>query len=241
MNSRVSQDEIESRIGSMAQAESLPWLRRGVQRALKRLIDLLVAGSMLLAIIPVLLITALLVRVTSRGPVLLRQTRLGLNGRPYAMLKFRSMVAANPDGSAGYQGEVTAQDARLTPIGGFIRAWRIDELPQLLHVLKGEMSLVGPRPDIPDNLPLYSDSQLLRFAMPPGCTAWTFTRGAFNNDWNTRQDINVEYVRQWSLWLDIKIIAGSLLVLLRQEEANPADAGLAQFDRSGSRDSGKNT
>lgn len=233
MDKQAQPGNMEQRIQSVIQKHSadLPWNNRGVQRALKRLVDVLVAGVLLLALLPVLLITALLVRLTSPGPVLLRQQRLGLGGRMYNMLKFRSMVAANADGSAGYSGEVTAQDHRLTPIGGFIRAWRIDELPQLLQVLGGTMSLVGPRPDIPPNLPLYSDEQLLRFAMPPGCTAWTFTRGAFRNDWDTRQNINVEYVRQWSFWLDIKVMAGSALVLLRQDEANPSDAATSQFGR----------
>ncbi len=206
-----------------AESERLPWQQRRALRLLKRLLDVIVSGAILLLASPVLAITALAVRLTSRGPVLLRQERLGLAAQPYAMLKFRSMVANNADGSAGFAGEVTASDARLTPIGGFIRAWRIDELPQLLHVLSGTMSLVGPRPDVPVNAALYSDEQLLRFAMPPGCSAWTFTRGGFRNDWTTRQDINVEYVRQWSFWLDVKIIFGSALVLLRQDEANPAD------------------
>lgn len=206
----------------------LPWYKRPLSRWGKRALD--VAGSLLLLALlaPVLLLTALAVRLTSPGPVLLRQTRLGLGGKVYGMLKFRSMHALNADGSAGFAGEVTASDARLTPIGAFIRAWRFDELPQLLHVLSGTMSFVGPRPDIVENATLYSEMQLLRFSMPPGCTAWTFTRGGFRNDWATRQDINVDYVQQWSLWLDIRIVLGSALVLLRQDEANPSTAATAQ-------------
>jgi lipopolysaccharide/colanic/teichoic acid biosynthesis glycosyltransferase len=199
----------------------IPWRQKTTQRGLKRLADLVIALALLLVLWPVMVIVAILVRLTSPGPVLLRQTRLGLDAVPYNMLKFRSMVADTPDGMARGSGEVSSQDQRLTPIGAFLRASRFDELPQLFQVLAGQMSLVGPRPDIPANLPEYSPEQLLRFAMPPGCTAWTFTRGAFANDWSTRQSINVEYVRQWSVWLDIKILAGSFFVLLLQKNANP--------------------
>jgi lipopolysaccharide/colanic/teichoic acid biosynthesis glycosyltransferase len=171
-----------------------------------------------------MLLTALAVRLTSRGPVLLRQTRIGLGGRPFQMLKFRTMVASLPDASAGVSGEVTADDERLTPAGAWLRAWRLDELPQLVHVLTGEMSLVGPRPDLPDNLGQYTPDLVLRFAMPPGCTAWTFTRGAFRNDWAARQAINVDYVRRWSLWLDVRILLQSGLVLLSQRDTTPASS-----------------
>lgn len=222
--------ELQQRIRQLIERERarLPWHTRPLSRWGKRALDL--AGSLFLLTLlaPVLLLTALAVRLTSPGPVLLRQNRLGLGGEAYGMLKFRSMQALNADGSAGFAGEVTASDARLTPIGAFIRAWRLDELPQLLHVFTGTMSFVGPRPDIVENAPLYSEIQLLRFAMPPGCTAWTFTRGGFRNDWATRQDINVDYVQQWSLWLDVRIVFGSLFVLLRQEEANPETAATAQ-------------
>jgi lipopolysaccharide/colanic/teichoic acid biosynthesis glycosyltransferase len=127
-------------------------------------------------------------------------------------------------GALDRRGEVTRSDPRLTPIGAALRAWRLDELPQLLHVLSGRMSLVGPRPDLPANLSAYRDDQLIRFAMPPGCTAWTFTRGAFDNDWATRQTINAEYVRAWSLRLDLEVIVGTAFVLLGQRATSPAVA-----------------
>jgi lipopolysaccharide/colanic/teichoic acid biosynthesis glycosyltransferase len=204
----------------------IPWRRKRLERGLKRLFDIVVAASLLLILSPLLLLTAFLVRVTSPGPVLLTQIRVGLDGVPLRMKKFRSMVADNPDGFAQGSGEVTFSDPRLTPIGGFIRAWRLDELPQLFHVLSSTMSLVGPRPDIPANLGLYTPEQMLRFTMPPGCTAWTFTRGAFDNDWTERQNINVEYVRQWSLWLDVKILVGSLFVLLAQKSTTPESSAM---------------
>jgi lipopolysaccharide/colanic/teichoic acid biosynthesis glycosyltransferase len=167
-------------------------------------------------------VVAVLVRATSPGPILLAQWRLGLYGVPFKMYKFRSMRAETSDGLAQGTGEVMATDARLTPIGNWLRAWRVDELPQLWHVLVGEMSLVGPRPDLPQNLEFYSTEQLLRFAMPQGCTAWTFTRGGFGNDWSVRQDINVEYVNTWSFGLDVDVMVGSAIVLITQHNTNPS-------------------
>jgi lipopolysaccharide/colanic/teichoic acid biosynthesis glycosyltransferase len=210
---------------------TIPWRRRTLERFAKRAMDFLVTLILIVPLAPIMLITAILVKLTSRGPILLHQIRIGLDGQPYSMFKFRTMLADNPDGSARGGGEVSKVDNRLTPIGSWVRAWRLDELPQLLHVLSGRMSLVGPRPDLPINLHLYTDEQLLRFAMPPGCTAWTFTRGAFANDWSTRQTINVEYVQQWSLWLDIKIIFGSFMVLLTQKNANPDTAAKPKSTR----------
>jgi lipopolysaccharide/colanic/teichoic acid biosynthesis glycosyltransferase len=188
------------------------------------LLDLALAASAALVLLPVMGAVALAVRLTSPGPVLFRQQRLGLDGALFEMLKFRTMRADRADGSAHGRGEVTRSDARLTPPGRFLRDWRLDELPQLLHVVSGRMSLVGPRPDLVDNLAAYEDDQLIRFAMPPGCTAWTFTRGAFDNDWATRQRINAEYVRQWSFWLDVKILAGTVWVMLRQQAVAPTTA-----------------
>jgi lipopolysaccharide/colanic/teichoic acid biosynthesis glycosyltransferase len=210
--------------------ETLPWRRKRAERWLKRAADFVVAGILLLPLAPVIGLTALAVRLTSPGPVLLAQKRLGLYGVPFKMYKFRSMRADTADGLALGGGEVTTADARLTPIGGWLRAWRIDELPQLWHVLVGEMSLVGPRPDLPENLQFYAPEQLLRFAMPQGCTAWTFTRGAFDNDWSTRQSINVEYVEQWSFGLDVNIMLNSAVVLLRQKATSPATNATPQTE-----------
>lgn len=207
-----------------AQGANLPWRRSRVARWMKRAVDLGIAAPATLVAFPVMAAVGALVRATSPGPALLRQARVGLDGFPFEMLKFRTMRADNADGTSSGRGEVTREDSRLTPIGAALRDWRLDELPQLLHVLSGKMSLVGPRPDIPVNLDAYTDDQLLRFAMPPGCTAWTFTRGAFANDWATRQTINVEYVRNWSIWLDLKVLLESAGVLLAQRDTSPRAA-----------------
>jgi sugar transferase EpsL len=201
--------------------DTIPWRRSTSQRLLKRGFD--IAGSILLLplCLPIMLVVAVLIWLTSRGPVLLVQSRLGLDGVSFGMYKFRTMIAEREDGFANGSGEVTDIDPRLTPIGRWLRAWRLDELPQLWHVLMGEMSLVGPRPDLLSNLGYYAPEQMLRFAMPPGCTAWTLTRGAFENDWNARQNINVEYVKQWSFWLDLEILLDSIFVVLAQNNTSP--------------------
>lgn len=209
----------------------MPWRESRLRRLAKRALDLAVAGPAAVVAIPVMASLAVAVRATSPGPIFFRQERIGLDGKPFTMWKFRTMRADNADGSAIGRGEVTRSDSRLTPIGAVLRDTRLDELPQLFHVLSGTMSLVGPRPDIAVNLSAYEDAQLIRFAMPPGCTAWTFTRGAFDNDWATRQAINVEYVEQWGLWLDIKVLIGTAWVLVAQRATVPAVAEVP-IDRS---------
>lgn len=203
------------------QGDSLPWRKSPVKRLLKRAVDVAIAAPATLVALPIMGAVAGLVRATSPGPVLFGQDRLGLDGKPFKMWKFRTMRADNADGSAKGSGEVSRTDNRLTPVGAMLRDWRLDELPQLLHVLAGQMSLVGPRPDLASNLPVYRDEDLVRFAMPPGCTTMAFTTGAFANEFQARQAINAEYVRRWSVLLDLKIIARTALVLLRQENTAP--------------------
>lgn len=198
----------------------LPWFRFRTQRFLKRFFDVSVGGTMLVMSLPVMALTALAVRLTSPGPALFIQTRLKDGARPFRMLKFRTMT----DSPSHELKEVTGSDPRLTSIGAFLRASRLDELPQLIHVVRGEMSLVGPRPDVPQNLARYTDSQLLRFAMPQGCTTWGVIRGGLLNDWSTRQDINAEYVWKWSFFLDLQILVKTVYVLLAQKGTEPESA-----------------
>ena len=151
-----------------ANVDRLPWRRPGVARRAKRAVDLIVGTVAAGVALPLMVAVAGAVRVTSPGPVLLKQQRVGLDGELFTMWKFRSMRADNADGQAQGRGEVTRADPRLTPIGAKLRDWRLDELPQLFHVVSGKMSLVGPRPDLPSNLPAYHDEHLVRFATPPG-------------------------------------------------------------------------
>jgi lipopolysaccharide/colanic/teichoic acid biosynthesis glycosyltransferase len=218
---QLEQQQARIRAAIAARGSSLPWRTQRVARSIKRVVDVAVAAPVTVAALPVMAGVALAVRMTSKGPVLLKQERVGLDGELFTMWKFRSMRADRVDGAAKGAGEVTRNDPRLTPIGGVLRDWRLDELPQLFQVLNGQMSLVGPRPDLPGNLPAYTDEHLVRFAMPPGCTAWTLTRGLFDNDWATRQAINAEYVEKWSVLLDLEILVESIGVIVGQRSTAP--------------------
>lgn len=152
-------------------------------------------------------IVALLVRCTSDGPAIFRQTRLGKDGKEFQIYKFRSMcVGAEKTGTGVYSGK---GDARVTKIGRILRATSIDELPQLVNILKGEMSFIGPRPPLtyhPWPLGEYSDFQKRMFEVRPGITGWAQVNGRKEVEWNHRIELNVWYVDHMSLWLDIKIL-----------------------------------
>ncbi len=192
--------------------------------AFKQLLDYLGAGILLLLLAPVFLITALLVRISSAGPILYRQQRAGLNGRPFTMYKFRSMRAdadaIKPSLAArnemdGPVFKITA-DPRVTPIGRILRRHSLDELPQLWNVLRGEMSLVGPRPLPLDEVSRFRDiSHRRRLSVKPGLTCLWQVRG--RNDISSFEEwvrLDLEYIDQWSLWLDVKILLATIPVTL---------------------------
>lgn len=173
----------------------------------KRFLDITVALIALIVLFLPLLLVAILVKVTSPGPVLFKQTRLGKDGREFQIYKFRSMcVGAEQIGTGVYSGK---GDTRVTKIGKFLRATSIDELPQLINVLKGEMSFIGPRPPLtyhPWPLSEYTPEQLRMFAVRPGITGWAQVNGRKDVEWNRRIQLNVWYVEHISFWLDIKIL-----------------------------------
>jgi undecaprenyl phosphate N,N'-diacetylbacillosamine 1-phosphate transferase len=174
---------------------------------LKRALDLIVCAVVLPLAIPVLAVCAIAVRLTSPGPVLFRQKRLGKDESTFEMLKFRSMYLnapdlRNPDGST-WNG---ADDPRVTRAGKWLRRTSLDELPQLFNILKGEMSVVGPRPDVPDALRHYRPQDRARLTVKPGVTGWAQVHGRNSLSWALRRDYDLEYVAIASLWLDIRII-----------------------------------
>jgi Undecaprenyl-phosphate glucose phosphotransferase len=180
----------------------------GWDQVLKRSMDILVAGSLLLVLGPGLGLIALLVKVTSRGPILYRQERMGLDGRTFSMLKFRSM-RVDAEGETGAVW-ARAADPRRTWIGAFLRATSLDELPQLWNVLKGEMSLVGPRPERPvfiqefrKRIPRY----MLRHTVKAGMTGWAQVNGwRGDTSLEKRIEYDLYYIQHWSLWLDLRIL-----------------------------------
>lgn len=173
----------------------------------KRFFDILAASLALLVFSPLLLIVALLVRLTSEGPVIFKQARIGKDGKVFEIYKFRSMcVGAEQTGSGVYSGK---GDARVTKVGKVLRATSIDELPQLVNILKGEMSFIGPRPPLtyhPWKYSEYTDEQLRMFEVRPGITGWAQVNGRKDVEWHHRIELNVWYVDHMSFLLDIKIL-----------------------------------
>lgn len=179
---------------------------------LKRLFDLLLTIPGLLVILPFLLVLALLVRIFHGSPVFFVQVRPGKNGKPFKMYKFRTMTNAR-----GANGNLLPDHERLTPLGRFLRATSLDEFPELLNVLKGDMSLVGPRPLLMEYLPLYTQEQSRRHEVKPGVTGWAQINGRNAISWEEKFKLDVWYVDNRSLWLDIKILARTILnVVLRK-------------------------
>jgi sugar transferase EpsL len=173
----------------------------------KRLFDILVAASLLLLTLPLMLATALAVRLAMGKPVLLRQTRPGRGGIPFLFYKFRTMTE-DRDGS----GCLLPDERRLTPFGRWLRGTSLDELPQLVNVLKGDMSLVGPRPLLMEYIPLYSPQQARRHEVRPGITGWAQVNGRNALSWEDRFRLDVWYVDHQTLLLDVRIL---MLTVLR--------------------------
>ena len=169
---------------------------------LKRAFDFVVALVLLLMLSPLILVTAMLIAWGMGSPVIFRQQRPGLNGRPFEVLKFRTM-----SDKIGPDGQLLPDEARLTALGAVLRRFSLDELPQLLNVLKGEMSLVGPRPLLMEYLPLYSAVQMRRHEVRPGVTGWTQVNGRNALSWEDKFALDVWYVDNRSFWLDLKILA----------------------------------
>lgn len=173
----------------------------------KRTIDILVSLAALAVLSPALLAIAVVVTLDSRGPSLFRQTRVGRGGRLFVCYKFRTMRTdspdiRNPDGSTFN----APDDSRVTRVGRILRKTTLDELPQLVNVLKGDMSLVGPRPDLPDQVRYYSEHHRKRLLVRPGMTGWAWIHGRNSIPWERRLDLDVEYVDRQSLWLDLYIL-----------------------------------
>jgi sugar transferase (PEP-CTERM system associated) len=199
------------------------FVQDGVRTAVKRAFDIVMSSLLLLLASPIMLLTAIAIKLDSRGPLIYRQERVGLGGRPFMCLKFRSMrVDAEKDGVARW---ATKNDSRVTRVGAFIRKCRIDELPQLISVLRGEMSLVGPRPERPSfvqqlqaEIPFYD----IRHSVKPGVTGWAQVRysyGASVEDARRKHQFDLYYVKNHSLFLDLLVLVETVSVVLFREGA----------------------
>ena len=186
--------------------------RRFYRQAVKRLFDLLAGVLFLLLLSPLIVATSLLIRITLGPPILFRQQRPGLHGRPFTLYKFRTMTDARDS-----EGNLLPDAERLTGLGRFLRATSLDELPTLFNVIKGDMSLIGPRPLLMHYLPLYSQEQMRRHEVRPGVTGWAQIHGRNRLDWPAKFEHDVWYVDNLSFWLDVKILAMTLWITLRRE------------------------
>ncbi|HEY2675030.1 MAG TPA: sugar transferase [Rugosimonospora sp.] len=169
--------------------------------AVKRLVDVAAAVLVLVVAAPVLLVAAALVRLRLGAPVLFTQERTGRSLRHFRLLKFRTMTDARDA-----QGRLLPDRERASRLGGFLRRYSVDELPQLVNVIRGEMSLVGPRPLLPRYDGCYAEGELARFAVRPGITGLAQVTGRNTASWNERLALDARYVAHWSLWLDARIV-----------------------------------
>ena len=191
----------------------------------KRIFDILASGLGLVIISPLLLILSLLVWAFHGSPVLFRQQRPGYKGRPFVMLKFRTMTNKTFD-----DGKPLPDSERMTKLGRFLRSSSLDELPELINVFRGEMSLVGPRPLLMKYLPLYSPEQKRRHDVLPGIAGWAQINGRNSISWEEKFKLDIWYVDNWSFWLDIRILFLTIWKSIKQEGINqPGQATMEEF------------
>jgi lipopolysaccharide/colanic/teichoic acid biosynthesis glycosyltransferase len=177
-----------------------------------RALDLVFASLLLVLVSPLLLAAAIAIRLESRGPALYRQRRVGKDGRPFELWKLRTMVPGAEQMGAGIY--VLEGDPRITRSGRLLRRMSLDELPNLLNVLKGDMALVGPRPTIQEQVDRYTDRQHRRLDVKPGITGWAQVNGRSSLPWPDRIELDVWYVEHRSLWLDLRILARTVRLLV---------------------------
>lgn len=181
----------------------------------KRLFDIFASLTALILLSPVLLIVAYLVRKKLGSPVLFHQVRPGLHGKPFKMVKFRTMTDERDE-----KGELLPNEKRMTRFGNLLRSTSLDELPELWNVLKGDMSLVGPRPLLMEYLPLYNDEQARRHEARPGVTGWAQINGRNAISWEQKFEYDVWYVDKQSFWLDIKILFLTVWKVFKRSDIN---------------------
>jgi len=194
----------------------------------KRLFDLAIAIPALIFLSPVTLTTMLLVRIFLGAPILFRQQRPGLGGKPFRIVKFRTMR-----GVSDSAGNPLPDSERLTRLGRFLRSTSLDELPELINVVRGEMSLVGPRPLLMEYLDRYTSEQMRRHEVKPGITGWAQVNGRNALTWEEKFTLDIWYVDNMSLWLDLRILAMTVWKVIRREGiSSPGEATMAEFTGS---------
>lgn len=181
----------------------------------KRVFDIIVSLAALTLLSPLMALIALAIKLDDGGPVLYVQERVGKDGKIFRCCKFRTMVVGAANKGLGL--EVAKDDPRITRVGRFLRHWTLDEIPQLFNVLKGDMSIVGPRPTVPSQVARYTPWQRRRLEVKPGMAGWAWIHGRNNPPWADRIELDIWYVDHWSLRLDLYILLKAFLMLSRRE------------------------
>lgn len=185
---------------------------------MKRIMDLICSTFLLIVTSPLLVLTIFLVRIKLGSPIIFMQERPGLHGKPFFLYKFRTMTDQRDT-----MGNLLPDSVRLTSVGQFLRKYSLDELPQLINVLKGDISLVGPRPLLMEYLPLYSEEQIKRHHVRPGITGWAQINGRNAISWEEKFQLDVWYVQNHSLLLDLKILWLTVVKVIRSEGINQSE------------------
>ena len=193
---------------------------------MKRLMDILLTLIGIILLIPLFLGVSILVRIKLGRPIFFTQVRPGMHAEPFTMIKFRSMT-----NETDKNGNLLPNEERVTPFGQALRASSLDELPELFNVLKGDMSLVGPRPLVMEYLPFYSEEQNRRHDVKPGITGWAQVNGRNAIDWDRKLELDVWYVDNQSLWLDFKILCLTVIKVVRRDDiTHEGHVGMPRFD-----------
>lgn len=190
---------------------------KNIQLFLKRLFDICVSIVLIvvLTVIPVLIVVPIIIKLTSRGPAVFTQDRVGKNGKVFKIYKFRTMKL--PEDSIDENGNVLEPKQRITKVGKFLRKTSLDELAQLFNVLGGTMSIVGPRPTLPYQVENYNEEQKRRHDMRPGVTGWAQVNGRNDLTWTQKIEYDIEYIDNFSLWFDVKILFRTVAVVLKMD------------------------
>ena len=191
---------------------------------IKRLFDILCALGGLIILLPVLLICAILIRINLGSPIFFRQKRIGKGNKEFEMIKFRTMKDAFDK-----NGNALPDDQRMTKLGKILRSLSLDELPELINILKGDMSLIGPRPLLIQYLPLYNERQIKRHDVTPGLTGWAQINGRNSLTWTEKFELDIWYVENWSLGLDIKIFFMTFYKVFKREGISQEGQSTMEF------------
>ena len=190
----------------------------------KRFIDIISSFLGLLILLPLFIVVSVLIKLDSAGPVFFRYERIGKDGKPFYPFKFRTMEQGAITKGLGYT--VSKDDERITALGKWLRKFGIDELPQLINVLIGQMSIVGPRPTLRYQVEQYNDFEKKRLLMRPGLAGWALIHGRNSLSWEERIKYDVWYIEHWSIWLDIKIMAKTFYLVLIKREGIYGEGGV---------------